>query len=115
MNPAQLRAMQTFHQQVQAGGIPQEIADLPDALLMATLEQFGQPAWSTREVKTNPLARLFAVRFWCDVQDANEGDATARQRVDYCRASWEALRREELIADDPRRQFTELVDPKELL
>jgi len=91
------------------------VASVPDAELIACLVAHGQPRWAAREAAANPQARLAALRFWADVQDAGAGDRAARQRVDYLRASWAAMRREELIADDPRRTHQIIVDPAELL
>lgn len=115
MKPEQVKAQQVRSQQIAQGGIPSEIKDLPDRLLIDTLVAYGQPLWSAQELRNNPQLRLHAVRFYFDVCDAGKGDSEAKARVDYCRAAWSALRREELIADDPRRQYTELVDPKEVL
>lgn len=115
MRPEQVKAQQARSQQIAQGGIPHEIKDLPDRLLIDTLVGHGQPLWSARELRTNPQLRLYAVKFYFDVVDAGRGDREAKARVDYCRAAWSALRREELISDDPTRQYPELVDPKEVL
>jgi hypothetical protein len=104
------------HQQRQAGapGIG-PVASVPDAELIACLVAHGQPRWAAQEATANPQARLAALRFWVDVGDAGRGDKQARQRVDYIRACWSALRREDLISDDPRRDPAHIVDPADLL
>jgi hypothetical protein len=101
--------------QMANGGIPREMVHAPDRELIACLVANGQPAWSAAEVSTNPQVRMMALKFWLDVQDSAEGDLEARQRVDYIRAGWVAMRRAELIADDPRRVTGDLVDPHTLL
>jgi hypothetical protein len=104
------------NQQRQAGaGIPTPIAAVPDEELIGCLIEHGQPAHSAREVKRNPQLRLAALRFWVDVGDARKGDKAAKERVDYCRESWSAMRREELISDDPRRDAAHIIDPADLL
>lgn len=113
--PAQVKAQQQYSQEIAQGGIPKEIKDLPDELLIRTLQAHGQPRWSAEQLRVHPQLRLHAVAFFFDVEDANRGDAEARMRVDMCREQWERLRREEYIADDPRRTHSDLIDPKELL
>lgn len=104
------------NQRHQAGhGIPVPIAEIPDEELIANLVEHGQPRWSAQELKVNPQLRLAALRFWVDVGDARAGDAAAKDRVDYMRECWSRMRAEELISDDPTRQHSELIDPRELL
>lgn len=78
---------------------------LPDDLLVATLAAHGQPLWSADQLRTHPGLRFAALRFWCDVQDAAEGDCEAQERVDRCREAWQIMRREELISDVPGRSI----------
>lgn len=103
------------NQQHQQGAGIGAIRDIPDRELINTLVAHGQPRWSAQELTVNPSLRLAALRFWCDVQDSAEGDLVARQRIDYMRECWTRMRQEELISDDPRRGYTEVFDPKELL
>lgn len=109
-------AVRLRNRQHQAGaGIPTPIAAIPDEELIATLVEHGQPRWAAAELKRNPQLRLAALRFWVDVGDARRGDAIAKERVDYMRECWSKMRAEEILSDDPRRGFTEVFDPKELL
>ena len=89
------------HRNVGQPTIPHELPAVPDSLLIATLVAHGQPRWAAEEVRRHPGVRFTAVKFWCDVQDAAEGDKAAQERVDYCREAWEKLRRESLISDIP--------------
>lgn len=114
-NPLIVKDQQIRQQQIAQGGISREIKDLPDAVLVDILVLYGQPRWSAQELRTNPQARALAVKFWCDVQDAREGDREAKMRVDLCREMWANLRKEELITDNPNRMHTELINPLELL
>lgn len=84
--------------------IEEEMSFLPDDTLIATLVSYGQPRVAAEQVRTHPPARFLAARFWCDVQDAAEGDAQAKERLDYMRSSWEELRKLELI--DERLEHT---------
>lgn len=117
MHPALAQALRTRQAQAAQHGAPGigPVAAVPDREIVATLVAHGQPRWAALEAVRNPQARLAALRFWADVQDAGAGDRAARQRVDYLRASWAVMRREELIADDPRRTHNLIVDPADLL
>lgn len=109
-------AVRLRNEQRQKGaGIPTPIASIPDDELIACLVEHGQPRREAAELKRNPQLRLAAVRFWVDVGDARHGDAQAKERVDYCRESWQRMRAEELISDHPGRAHDHLIDPKELL
>ena len=114
MSPADVVRLRNRHHQ-EGAGIKTPIATVPDTELVACLVEHGQPRWAAEELKVNPQLRLAALRFWCDVGDAREGDPAAKERVDYMRECWSKMRAEELIADDPARQHTDLIDPKELL
>lgn len=100
---------------MEGAGIPVPIADIPDGELIRTLVSLGQPEWSARQLMRNPQLRLAAVRLWADVGAAGRGDVRAKERVDYVRAAYSAMRREELISDDPARGYGEAFDPKALL
>lgn len=89
------------HRNLGQPGITREIPQCPDDRLIATLVEYGQPRWAAEEVRNHPLCRFNAFRFWCDVQDAAEGDKEAKERVDYCRAMWQEMRKDELISDIP--------------
>ena len=91
------------------------IADIPDGELIRTLVGLGQPEWSARQLLHNPQLRLAALRLWADVGAAGRGDPKAKERVDYVRAAYSAMRREELISDDPNRGYAEAFDPRVLL
>ena len=80
-----------------------ELKALPDNLLIATQVALGMPRQAAEQVRFHGGARFLAVRLWCDVQDAAEGDRAARERLDYYRQMFLDMRRAELIADDPRR------------
>lgn len=114
-HPFQVKSQQVREQQQRLGGIPSEIKDLPDMLLIKTLVAHGQPEWSARELTSNPQLRFAAVQFFFDVEDASKGDKVAKQRVDFLREQWSKLRKEEIIADDPNRMYGDMIDPKELL
>lgn len=97
-------------------GIAAPLAAVPDAELVACLVEHGQPRHAALELTRNPSLRLAALRFWVDVGDAQKGDRAARERVDFCRASWQRMRAEGLLHDDPgRAQHGHLIDPGELL
>jgi len=96
-------------------GIPTEVEWYPDAVLIDTLVKHGQPRWAANEVRTNPMVRLAAIKFQLDVDDSNEGDKEARQRIEFMQAQWAALRREELLSDQPDRMFTDVLDPRTLI
>ena len=78
-----------------------ELEAVPDELLIATLCDLGQPRWAAEEIRRHGGARWNALRVWCDVQDAAEGNAEARERVEYVRHMFNELRKQELIADRP--------------
>lgn len=87
-------------------GVPwigHELKDVPDDLLIATQVSLGMPRIAAEQVRVHGGARFLALRLWCDVQDAAEGDRAARERLDYHRQMFADLRRAELIAEDPRR------------
>jgi hypothetical protein len=89
------------HRNIGQPQIREEMAAVPDALLISTLVAHGQPLFAAQEATRHPTARFHAFRFWCDVQDAAEGDKAAKERVDYCRGQWEEMRKVELIAERP--------------
>lgn len=82
-------------------GIARELNWPNDNLLIATLVQHGQPQWSAEQIRFHPPARFHALRFFLDVLDAAEGDKQARERIDYCRWSWQEMRKQEVISDRP--------------
>lgn len=95
--------------------IPQNNA-YTDDYLIATLVNHGNPRWSAEALRNNSGLRFAATQFAIDVEDAVTGSREAKQRVDYIRAQWEMLRREELLSDDPTRMHTDhIVDPSSLL
>lgn len=111
-----LDAVRLRNQKFAAGrGIATPLADVPDGELIRTLVAHGQPEWSARQLTVNAQLRLAALRFWVDVGDAGRGNVEAKERVDYMRACFQALRREELISDDPARGHGDVIDPRELL
>ncbi|HEX6461114.1 MAG TPA: hypothetical protein VF032_19515 [Thermoleophilaceae bacterium] len=114
LTPADAIRLRNQHRQAGAG-IRTPLAAVPDEELIANLIAHGQPRHAAEELRVNPQLRLAALRFWVDVGDAGKGDPAARERVDYMRECWTRMRAEELISDDPRRQHTDLIDPKELL
>lgn len=114
--PLPIEAVRQRNRRFQEGvGIPLPIADIPDGELIATLVSLGQPRWSARQLTRNPQLRLAALRLWADVGAAGRGDPKAKERVDYVRAAFSAMRREELISDDPTAGYGDAFDPKELL
>jgi hypothetical protein len=74
-----------------------------DNRLIATAVALGCPRWAAEQCRTHPPARYSLLTVWCDVQDAAEGDAAARERVDYYRWCFDRARRQEVISDDPGR------------
>lgn len=80
-----------------------ELKDVPDDLLIATQVAMGMPRQAAEQVRVHGGARFLALRLWCDVQDAAEGDPAAKERLDYHRQVFSDLRRAEVIAEDPRR------------
>lgn len=114
LSPADHVRARNRHRQAGAG-ITTPILAVPDEELIATLVAHGQPRYAAEQVKTDPQLRLAALRFWVDVGDAGRGDKQAKERVDYIRASWSAMRRDEIISDDPRRDPAHIIDPADLL
>ena len=114
LTPEDAIRLRNRHHQAGAG-IATPLAEVTDEELVQNLVALGQPRWSAEELKTNPQLRLAALRCWVDVGDAGRGDAGARERVDYLRECFSRLRAEEIISDDPKRGYTEVFDPKELL
>jgi hypothetical protein len=102
-----IAAVMARNRRAAGAGIPAPIASVPDNELINTLVAHGQPRYGAEELRTNPQLRLLATRFWVDVGDAGRGDKAAKERVDYCRASWEAMRRADL--------GSHIIDPKDLL
>lgn len=90
------------HRNRGANWIPYELTHVPDALLIATAVAHGCPRFAAEECRRHGGVRYNYFKFWCDVQDAAEGDKTAQERVDYCREAWEKLRTMQLISDDPK-------------
>lgn len=84
-------------------GMPQvgPLKHVSDDLLIATQVAVGMPRWAADQVRYHPGARFLALRLWCDVQDADEGDLEAKARVDYYRETFAQLRRLDLISDRP--------------
>lgn len=83
--------------------IARELKGVPDNLLIATQVALGMPRIAAEQVRVHGGARFLALRLWCDVQDAADGDTAAKERIDYHRQSFADMRRAELIADDPKR------------
>lgn len=99
----------------EADGLP-AMAGLPDDELIDCLVRNGQPRWSAEQLRSNPPLRLAATAFFFDDEAATKGDLAAKQKVDFLREMWVKLRKEELVADDPNRMFTDhILDPKKLL
>jgi hypothetical protein len=90
-------------------GIRKELKWPNDRLLISVLVAYGQPQWSAEQLRFHPPARFFAVKFLLDVMDAAEGDGAAKERVDYCRWSWQEMRKQEMISDIPNRGGQHLV------
>lgn len=83
--------------------IAKPLAAVPDELLIATQVSLGMPRVAAEQVRYHGGARFLALRLWCDVQDAAEGDPEAKLRVDYYRSSFADLRRAELIGEQAQR------------
>jgi len=115
-HPLQVKARQVMAEQMRQGGIPVNLKNsYPDDLLITNLVAHGQPLWSANTVRHNPQTRFYALAFYLDCEDADKGDKAARERVDYCVSQWQAMRKEELLSDDPDRMYTDLVNPAELI
>lgn len=96
-------------------GLP-PLRAIPDDELIANLVVYGQPRWAAEELRGNPQLRLAATQFLFDCEDAARGDKAAKQKVDFLREQWVRARQAELISDDPRRFFDDvIVDPRDLL
>jgi hypothetical protein len=59
-----------------------------DNRLIATAVALGCPREYAEQARTYPPARLALLQLWCRVQDAAEGDASAREAVDRCRVAF---------------------------
>jgi hypothetical protein len=82
-------------------GIPRELGHPNDNLLIATVVDNGMPSWSADQMRYHPGLRLAYFMFWNDLQDAAQGDAEAKEKVDGARAAWAQMRKDELINDMP--------------
>lgn len=78
-----------------------EFETVPDDLLIATAVALGMPRFAAEQCRVQPTLRWSLAVVWADVQDADEGDRLAKEKVDYYRAMWAEMRRMELIADKP--------------
>ena len=114
LTPADLVRLRNTKRRAGAG-IPVPSTIVPDEELINTLVALGQPRHDAQQLRTNPQLRLAAMRVWVDVGDEAKGDKAAGERLDYMRASFAAMRREELISDIPGRNHGILVDPHDLL
>lgn len=116
ITPADLRRARDFSRSIDAalalgriqrarGTVPAigPLRAVPDPELIETLVSHGMPLVCAQAIRHNNQQRFCALRFWCDVRDAGEGKVEAKARVDYQRELWDKFRRQELIADDPRR------------
>jgi hypothetical protein len=81
-------------------GLP-PMDDPTDEKLIATVVDHGMPRWSADQMRYNPMLRLQYYLFWLDVREAAKGNAEAKDRVDGARASWDEMRKIELISDTP--------------
>lgn len=99
----------------QPDAIHSELRAVPDRELVNALVSVGQPRWSAVRDVRHPQGRFHALRLWCDLQDAAEGDRQAQERVDYLRQMFSIERAVENISDDPRRGYGHIHDPRELL
>lgn len=70
-------------------GIPHELEQVNDNVLIATAVELGMKRVYAEQCRTHPQARFNLLQVWCDVQDAAEGDGAAKERIDYYRWAWE--------------------------
>lgn len=89
------------HRNVGQPTIAQEMPHTPDSVLIATAVAYGCPRWVAEQCRYHGPARFQLALFWSFVQDANEGDGGARERVDYCRHMWQQYRQDDVISDTP--------------
>lgn len=99
----------------QPDAIHSELRAVPDRELVEALVSVGQPRWSAARDIRHPQGRFHALRLWCDLQDASEGNKAAQERIDFIRAQFSVERAIENISDDPRRGYGHIHDPRELL
>jgi hypothetical protein len=59
-----------------------------DNRLIATAVALGCPRDIAEQARTYPPARLALLQLWCRVQDAAEGDRSAREAIDRCRVAF---------------------------
>lgn len=59
-----------------------------DNRLIATAVNLGCPRMIAEQARTYPPARLALLQLWCTVQDAAQGDKTARAALDRCRTAF---------------------------
>jgi hypothetical protein len=69
-----------------------------DNRLIATAVALGCPREDAEQARTHPPARLALLQLWCRVQDAAEGDQTAREAIDRCRVAF-ANRRDQRVGE----------------
>jgi hypothetical protein len=59
-----------------------------DNRLIATAVELGCPRDIAEQARVYPPARYALLQLWCRVQDAAEGDRSAREAVDRCRVAF---------------------------
>lgn len=99
----------------QPDAITSELRAVPDRELVDALVSVGQPRWSASRDIRHPQGRFHALRLWCDLQDAAQGDKPARERVDFIRHMFSIERACENITDSPARGHGDIRDPRPLL
>lgn len=81
-------------------GLP-PMKDPTDDALISCVVTHGMPLWSADQMRYNPNLRLHYYMFYLDVKEAAKGDIEAKGRVDGAMATWQHMRKEELISDIP--------------
>jgi hypothetical protein len=69
-----------------------------DNRLIATAVALGCPREDAEQARSWPPARLALLQLWCRVQDAAEGDHSAREAIDRVRVAF-ANRRHQRVAE----------------
>lgn len=60
-----------------------------DNRIIATAVSLGCPRWKAEQARTHPPARFALLKVWCWVQDAAEGDPTAKECLNIVREAFD--------------------------
>lgn len=83
-------------------GNPLKMPLIPAQELINKLCEFGMPRRQAEMLRTSFQLRCFATLFYFDVIEMENGDAQAKERIDYQRTHWIRMRYiERALGNDP--------------